>query len=78
MTENNEAPTVCAIEAPQHELMMSESCDAAAKQQDGQATTRVSVRRVLMEWNHANDEQISADDFDRLVEVAVGRLRRRT
>lgn len=39
-------------------------------------TTRVTVMRVLQEWSHANDQEISAADFDRIIGVAVGHARR--
>jgi len=38
---------------------------------------RITLRRILRDWSVADDAPIAVDEFDRLGELAAGRLQRR-
>ncbi len=80
MNTNEKAPTVDAIGDPQHGLKMTDNCEVDSTKQGMLPAVplpmRISTMRVLQAWAHANDEPISADDFDRIISIAAGHARR--
>lgn len=52
--------------------------DATSEVQPALSSTRVTVLRALRDWAHADGVSIAMADLDRVAEIAVGQVRRRT